>query len=69
MAVTWPSSEHADAKIPIVLGSATPSLESLANVARGRFSQWLLTQRAGIASTQTYEVVDLRNQPQQRGYL
>ena len=56
-----------NAKIPILLGSATPSLESLANVARGRFSQWLLTQRAGIASTQTYEVIDLRNQPQSAG--
>ena len=57
----------ADAKIPILLGSATPSLESLANVARGRFSQWLLTQRAGKASSQSYEVIDLRNQPQQAG--
>lgn len=57
----------ADAKIPILLGSATPSLESLANVARGRFSQWLLTQRAGKASSQGYEVIDLRNQPQQAG--
>ena len=57
----------ADANIPILLGSATPSLESLANVQRGRFSQWLLTQRAGQASSQSYEVVDLRNQPQQAG--
>lgn len=57
----------ADANIPILLGSATPSLESLANVKRGRFSQWLLTSRAGQASAQRYEVVDLRNQPQQAG--
>ena len=57
----------ADARIPIVLGSATPSLESLANVSRGRFQQWLLTQRAGGASKQRYEVIDLRNQPQQAG--
>jgi len=57
----------AGANIPILLGSATPSLESLANVARGRFSQWLLTQRAGAASSQRYEVIDLRNQPQQAG--
>jgi primosomal protein N' (replication factor Y) len=56
-----------DANIPILLGSATPSLESLANVERGRFSQWLLTQRAGKASNQRYEVIDLRNQPQQAG--
>ncbi len=57
----------ADANIPILLGSATPSLESLANVARGRFSQWLLSQRAGKASSQSYQVIDLRNQPQQAG--
>ena len=57
----------ADANIPILLGSATPSLESLANVARGRFKQWLLTQRAGQASNQSYQVIDLRNQPQQAG--
>ena len=57
----------ADANIPIVLGSATPSLESLANVARGRFTQWLLTQRAGDACEQNYEVIDLRNQPQRAG--
>ena len=31
---------------PVVLGSATPSLESLQNVARGRFTQLKLTQRA-----------------------
>ena len=57
----------ADANIPIVLGSATPSLESLANVTRGRFTQWLLTQRAGSANSQSYQVIDLRNQPQQAG--
>ena len=57
----------ADAKIPILLGSATPSLESLANVTRGRFTQWLLTQRAGSANSQSYQVIDLRNQPQQAG--
>ena len=31
---------------PVVLGSATPSLESLQNVARGRFTELKLTQRA-----------------------
>jgi primosomal protein N' (replication factor Y) len=59
----------ADAKIPILLGSATPSLESLANVARGRYSQWLLTQRAGKASSQSYEVIDLRNQPDRKSVV
>lgn len=34
------------ARCPVVLGSATPSLESLQNVARGRFVPLQLTQRA-----------------------
>ncbi len=34
------------AECPVVLGSATPSLESLQNVARGRFTALKLTQRA-----------------------
>ncbi|WP_298441042.1 primosomal protein N' [uncultured Ferrimonas sp.] len=33
--------------IPIVLGSATPSLETLANVKRGRYRHLKLSQRAG----------------------
>jgi primosomal protein N' (replication factor Y) (superfamily II helicase) len=50
------------AKIPVLLGSATPSLESLANVARGRFIRLPLTARAAGASPPTLKVVDLRGQ-------
>ncbi|MBL8522961.1 MAG: primosomal protein N' [Betaproteobacteria bacterium] len=34
------------AECPVVLGSATPSLESIHNVARGRFAELKLTERA-----------------------
>ena len=48
------------ASIPIILGSATPSLESLYNAKQGRY-QWLtLTQRAGTALAPQLKLVDLR---------
>lgn len=56
-----------DANIPILLGSATPSLESIANVARGRFKECRLTKRAGDASLHHYEVIDLRHQKNYAG--
>jgi primosomal protein N' (replication factor Y) len=46
--------------IPVVLGSATPSLESLANVAAGRYQRLLLPERAGKAGKPSIAVVDLR---------
>ena len=45
---------------PIVLGSATPSLESFANAQRRRYQWHRLTQRAGGASTPEKHVVDIR---------
>ena len=50
-------------KIPIVLGSATPSLESWANAELGRYSRLLLTERA-VASAQlpTIRLVDTRKE-------
>lgn len=47
---------------PVVLGSATPSFETLANVARGRFTHLTLTERAGGAERPLIQVVDLRAQ-------
>ena len=57
----------AQANIPIVLGSATPSLESLANARRKRYQHLRLRERAGGASAQKYEVIDMRNQSIQNG--
>ncbi len=46
--------------VPVVLGSATPSLESLANVARGRYRRLHLGARATGAPPPRLRVLDLR---------
>src|SRR5688572_10519719 len=48
------------AGVPAVLGSATPSLESLANAAAGRYALLSLPQRTGRAGKPRVTVVDLR---------
>ena len=48
--------------IPLLLGSATPSLESIFNVQRGRYRHLLLADRAGGASMPSYHIIDLRGQ-------
>ncbi len=54
--------------IPILLGSATPSLESLNNALSGRFHHHLLRQRAGEAVLPTLRPIDLRQQPLREGF-
>ena len=54
-------------QVPIVLGSATPSLESLANVAAGRYRALHLHERASGAPPPRIRVVDLRHQRLQHG--
>ncbi|MCZ6888333.1 MAG: primosomal protein N' [Gammaproteobacteria bacterium] len=46
--------------VPVVLGSATPSLESIANVNRRRYGHLRLTQRAAGARMPTYNIIDIR---------
>jgi primosomal protein N' (replication factor Y) len=46
--------------VPIVLGSATPALETLHNVAQGRYTRLSLKDRAGQAQAPRMSVVDLR---------
>ncbi|MEO8063407.1 MAG: primosomal protein N' [Pseudomonadota bacterium] len=46
---------------PIVLGSATPALETLQNVASGKFAQLSLPRRAGQALPPRAAVIDLRD--------
>lgn len=53
--------------IPLVLGSATPSLESFYNAKRERYRQILLTQRAGGATMPRYQTIDLRGQSLRSG--
>ncbi len=54
-------------RIPILLGSATPSLESLHNAYRQRYRHLTLPERAGAASSPEFRLLDLRNQPMQEG--
>jgi primosomal protein N' (replication factor Y) len=48
--------------VPVVLGSATPALESLANGERGRYRHLRLDARAGSARPPSVEVVDVRRE-------
>ena len=53
-------------KIPIVLVSATPSLETLVNVAQGRYRRLHLPARFGAAQLPEIRVVDMRRHPPER---
>lgn len=46
--------------IPVVLASATPSAETLENVAKGRYTQLKLRSRFGGAQLPTIETIDVR---------
>ncbi len=48
---------------PVVLGSATPSLESLHNVATGRYRELRLPERAGDAKPPRIDLLDIRSAP------
>ncbi|WP_127469967.1 primosomal protein N' [Thiomicrorhabdus aquaedulcis] len=53
--------------IPVVLGSATPSLESLHNVAQGRYRHLTLKIRAGNAKMPSIKLLDIRGEKIQEG--
>ena len=53
--------------VPVVLGSGTPSLESLANAAAGRYRTLHLRARAGSSQAPEVQVVDMRAQRLQHG--
>jgi primosomal protein N' (replication factor Y) len=53
--------------IPIVLGSATPSLESLNNTATGRATKLILSNRAGGSRLPQLKIIDIKNQTLQAG--
>ena len=55
------------ADCPVVLGSATPSLESLRNVQTGRYRHLRLDRRAGGALSPRVDLLDIRDQPLQSG--
>lgn len=51
----------------IILGSATPSFESLYNVQRNRYHLLRLTQRAGNAQPPSCQALDIRSRPLEGG--
>lgn len=53
--------------VPVVLGSATPSLESLHNARGGRYIHLRLRQRAGAAQPPVVRVLDVRKRPLHAG--
>ena len=53
--------------IPVVLGSATPSLESIYNVKRKRYVELKLPERAGNAICPSFHLVDMRSQKLKNG--
>jgi primosomal protein N' (replication factor Y) (superfamily II helicase) len=55
------------AGVPIVLGSATPSLETLENAASGRYTKHVLPQRPGAAQQPRMMLVDLRRHASEQG--
>jgi primosomal protein N' (replication factor Y) len=48
--------------VPVILGSATPSMESIHNVKRRRYHLLSLSKRVGLAKQPTFHLVDMRNQ-------
>lgn len=56
-----------NAKVPIILGSATPSLETLYNVEQKRFTKLVLNQRAGDAVLPEIHLLDVRSQKLENG--
>jgi primosomal protein N' (replication factor Y) len=52
---------------PIILSSATPSLETLANVEAGRYRELALPERHGDAELPAITAIDLRRDPPPRG--
>jgi primosomal protein N' (replication factor Y) len=54
-------------QVPIVMGSATPSLESLGNVQRGRYVRLGLPLRTGGAAPPSFHLIDIRNQRLEEG--
>eukprot|EP00913_Durusdinium_trenchii_P006317 g5929.t1 len=55
--------------VPVVLGSATPSLESWHNAVQGRFTLWEMPQRVGGGRLPRVEIVDLGRERRARQKL
>lgn len=54
-------------KIPVLLGSASPSLESLINVSKNKVCLLNLNQKAQTSASLDFRIIDLKNQPMDQG--
>lgn len=54
--------------IPLILGSATPSLETLHNALQGRYQHLQLTARAGSAKPPEIQLLDIRGEILHEGF-
>ena len=55
------------ANIPLIMGSATPSFESLNNALTGKYRLLRLLQRTGSAQMASQQILDIRNQTLEAG--
>ena len=53
--------------VPLVLGSATPSLESIENARSGRYTRLVLPSRTGVAGQPRVSLIDLRQHVAREG--
>src|SRR5690625_468191 len=53
--------------VPVILGTATPSLETLANIDAGRYARLRLPARAGAHKAPVIDIVDIRSQRLRHG--
>lgn len=54
-------------QFPIILSSATPSLETVVNVEQGRYERVALAERHGVAKMPSITAIDMRDDPPERG--
>jgi len=54
-------------KIPIIMGSATPSLETLQNALNGKYHHLKLRKRPGMAQQATFQALDIKTLPIEHG--
>ena len=55
-------------KTPVLLGSATPSLQSLHNAQQGKYSHLYLRQRPFGVAPENYEIISLKHRETQSGF-
>ncbi|TCI04487.1 primosomal protein N' [Corallincola luteus] len=55
-------------QLPLLLGSATPSLETLQNALHGRYQHLQLRSRAGNAQAVKHQLLDIKGRPLDQGF-